>query len=75
MNIAPLDSSLLASAAYDPQRRLLCVEFRSRAVYVYGSVPSAVHDALLNASSKGGYFNRCIRGQFPFCRLVDGRAQ
>lgn len=75
MTTTLLDSSLLASAAYDPQRRLLRLEFRCCSVYLYGNVPANVAVALLTASSKGAYFNRSIRGQFPFRRLGDRPAQ
>ena len=75
MTTTPLDSSLLATAVYDPHRRLLRLEFRSRSVYLYGNVPANVADALLTAPSKGAYFNHSIRGQFPFRRLISARAQ
>ena len=75
MTTTPLDSSLLASATYDPRRRLLRLEFRSRSIYLYRDVPANVADALLAASSKGAYFHRSIRGQFPFRRLTDAPAQ
>jgi KTSC domain len=39
------------------------------AVYQYFNVPSAVHQSLWAAPSKGRYFNQAIRGRFPF-RLI-----
>lgn len=59
-------SQTLATVAYDPSAHLLWLEFRSHAVYCYFGVPLEVHQALLSASSKGAYFNRHIRGHFPF---------
>jgi hypothetical protein len=38
-------------------------------MYQYFGVPAAVHEALLRAPSKGSYFNRAIRGWFPYCRV------
>jgi hypothetical protein len=64
-----IESTTLASVAYDETRRLLQLEFCSQAVYVYFGVPASVHQALLSASSKGRYFNQTIRGRFPY-RLV-----
>ena len=64
-------STTLASAAYDASAQLLRLEFRSCAVYSYFGVPPAVHQALLAAPSKGAYFNRNIRGRFPFQRQTD----
>jgi hypothetical protein len=44
----------------------LRLQFRSGATYEYWHVPAAVHAELLKAASKGGYFNRAIRGRFPY---------
>ena len=69
MRVATVESTTLTTVAYDESRKLLQLEFCSQAVYLYFGVPSAVHQALLGAPSKGRYFNQTIRGQFPF-RLV-----
>ena len=66
MNVTAVESTTLASVAYDDARELLQLEFRSRAIYQYFGVPAAMHAALLRAPSKGKYFNRVIRGRFPF---------
>ncbi len=71
MRVATVESSTLAAVAYDEARQLLQLEFCSRSVYQYFSVPSAVHEALLAAPSKGRYFNQAIRGRFPY-RLLAG---
>lgn len=68
----PVESSMLASVAYHAPHRLLCLEFRTRAIYYYFGVPPAVHQRLLAAPSKGTYFNRNIRGRFPHYREPDG---
>ena len=69
MRVATVESTTLATVAYDETRRLLQLEFCSRAIYLYFGVPAAVHQALLGAPSKGRYFNQTIRGRFPY-RLV-----
>jgi hypothetical protein len=66
MRVATVESTTLATVAYDEARELLQLEFCSRAVYLYFGVPAAVHQALLDAPSKGRYFNRAIRGRFPY---------
>jgi hypothetical protein len=71
MRDAAVESTTLTKVSYDEARELLQLEFCSRAVYQYFSVPAAVHQSLLDASSKGRYFNRAIRGRFPF-RLISG---
>ena len=71
MNATAVDSTTLATVAYDAVRELLQLEFRDRAIYHYSGVPADVHEALLRAPSKGGYFNRVIRGQFPYAPASD----
>ena len=66
MLAAAVESTTLATVAYDAQGQLLWLEFRSRAVYCYFGVPPAVHQDLMAAPSKGTYFNRNIRGRFPY---------
>ena len=65
-----LESTTLNSVAYDCAGQVLRLEFRSRAVYCYFGVPPSVHQDLLAADSKGSYFNRNIRGRFPYRRLL-----
>lgn len=74
MLVAGVDSTTLAEVSYDPARELLQLEFCSRAIYQYFGVPPAVHAELLGARSKGGYFNRAIRGHFPYCLVTDSHA-
>ena len=61
-----VESTTLATVAYDADRELLQLEFRDRAIYQYFGVPAELHEALLRAPSKGSYFNRVIRGQFAY---------
>ena len=71
MRVATVESTTLATVAYDESRKLLQLEFCSQAVYLYFGVPQVVHQALLGAPSKGRYFNQTIRGRFPY-RFVRG---
>ena len=66
MRVANVGSATLATVAYDEGRERLQLEFCSRAVYLFFGVPPAVHEALLNAPSKGRYFNQTIRGRYPY---------
>lgn len=75
MNTTAVESTTLATVAYDDARQVLCLEFRSRAVYQYYRVPAAVHEALLRAPSKGSYFNQVIRGRFPYGLLSKDHAK
>jgi hypothetical protein len=71
MCVATVDSTTLATVAYDEAQELLQLEFCSRAVYLYFGVPATVHQALLGAPSKGKYFNQVIRGRFPYRPILD----
>lgn len=73
MHVTAVESTTLATVAYDQARELLQLEFRSRCVYQYFGVPAAVHAALLGAPSKGSYFNRFIRGRFCYWRASHGQ--
>jgi KTSC domain len=71
MRVVTVESTTLATVGYDETRKLLQLEFCSRAVYVYFGVPATVHQALLDAPSKGRYFNRTIRGRFLYRPALD----
>jgi hypothetical protein len=70
MNVTAVESTTLATVAYDGTQNLLQLEFCSQAIYQYFGVPASVHKDLLLAPSKGRYFNQAVRGRFPY-RLVS----
>ena len=74
MRVATVESATLLTVSYDEARALLQLEFCSRAIYQYFSVPAAVHQSLLAAPSKGRYFNQAIRGRFSYRLLSDSEA-
>lgn len=69
----PLYSTTLASATYDASQSFLQLEFRDGAVYRYFQVPESLYSALLHADSHGRYFNRRIRGRFPYLLIPPSR--
>lgn len=71
MNVIAVESTTLAALAYDHASQTLQLEFRNRTIYRYFGVPAEVHQALLLASSKGSYFNRVVRGNFPYYLVSD----
>ena len=64
-----VQSSLLASVAYDHERDILQLEFGDGAVYQYFGVPIQSYQELMQAASHGAYFNRHIRSLFPYVLL------
>ena len=65
----PLESKLLAAAAYVASRRLLYLRFHSGEVYRYFTFPAEQYQDFLDAESHGRYFLAHIRNQFPYERL------
>jgi len=62
-------SSSLSEVGYDPSEQRLEIRFRSGGTYEYYNVPAHVYEALLNASSKGSYFQRRIRNRYRTRRV------
>ena len=73
MNETRVESATLRALAYDESRGILQLEFRTRAIYQYYGVPAAAYEALLGAPSKGSYFNRVIRGRFPYALCASAQ--
>jgi hypothetical protein len=69
MKPIPVESTTLATVAYDTDRELLQLGFRDQSVYHYFDVPAGVHEDLLRASSEGSYFNHAIRDRFVHARV------
>ena len=63
------ESTALSRVKYDAVSQCLEVEFRNHTIYQYRGVPAEIHAALLDAESKGKFFNTAIRGRFPFVPL------
>jgi len=61
-----VQSSLLARVAYDGCRAILKVTLRDGSAYQYTGVPIETYRGLLQADSKGAYFNHCIRDLYPY---------
>ncbi len=73
MNELRVQSTTLRALAYDDGRGILRLEFCTRAIYHYYGVPAAVYEGLLGAPSKGSYFNRAIRGRFPYALCASAQ--
>ena len=70
-----LRSSAIQSIDSDLETGHLLVEFNNGALYEYSNVPRHIVDALLNAPSKGKFFNEAIRGHFPYKLATAGSRQ
>lgn len=63
-----VSSSLVAAIGYDPDARVLEVEFHDTGVYRYANVPADVHRRFLRADSHGRFFNDHIRDRYAWTR-------
>jgi hypothetical protein len=60
-----VESTSVDAVGFDPARNELTVRFISGGTYVYGMVPRAAFEALLEADSIGTFVNQRIKPRFP----------
>jgi hypothetical protein len=61
-----MPSSVIITAHYDKDTRVLKIIFRSGVVYQYYDVPEEVYLSYMKAKSKGTFLNKSIKGNFEF---------
>lgn len=66
MNRIRVVSSNIRSVGYEANTETLEVEFTSGSVYQYFDVPESEYEGLMNAASKGKYFNRNIKDNYRY---------
>jgi hypothetical protein len=64
MQSRPIVSSMIASAGYDADTRVMEIEFRSGKTYTFEEVPPYVFENLLASDSPGRYFNENVKGVY-----------
>ena len=69
MRRQPVSSSNIQSVGYDPQNRILEIEFQGSGVYQYEDVGHDTYAGLMVAPSKGRYFAERIRDRYPWRRV------
>ncbi len=62
-----VESTVIGAIGYS---RVLEIQFESGRIYQYYNVPEEIFLEMLNAPSKGKYFNAAVRGKFPFREIV-----
>ena len=63
----PVNSSLIRSVGYDLPNSILEIELvESNRVYEYFDVPFSVYNELMEAESKGSYFNELIKDLYAY---------
>ena len=70
MNRIRVHSSNIHSVGYDPESRLLEIEFVTGGIYQYAGVPEEEWRGLMQASSHGSYFQHNIKDRYAFKRII-----
>jgi len=68
MNRIHVESSNIVSMGYDPDEQILEVEFKN-GVYQYIGVKPDVHQAMIEADSKGKYFTSVIKPNYLYHKV------
>ena len=66
MNRNNVKSSSIESIGFDPEAKVLEIEFKTGRVYRYREVPFEEYLKIMNAPSHGKYLNKNIEGWFHF---------
>ena len=70
MRHVDVQSTLIHSVSYDPLTGTLEVQFQDGNTYRFYEVEPEVYEELLDAPTKGRYFNDYIRDAYLFTRLM-----
>ena len=65
----PVESSNVASIAYDDKSRELDVTFKNGSTYRYSDVPKSVGNGMPFAESQGRFVWGALRGQYAYKKL------
>lgn len=69
----PVESSVMTTIEYDEDTAELDITFTGGKTYRYRDVPVEIYADLLDAKSKGQFFNERIKKAFPFAAVSRGR--
>jgi hypothetical protein len=69
MERTTVSSSNINSIGYEAETQTLEIEFMRGSVYQYSDVPVEEYEAIMNADSKGKYFNANIKIHYHFYKL------
>jgi hypothetical protein len=68
-----VQSSVMTFVKYDDDACELDITFTSGKTYRYLQLPSEIYDGLLDAESKGEFFNDYIKDEFVYCEVRSRR--
>ena len=65
----PVSSSLINQVYYDRRNKILHILFHGNAYYIYYEVSYYRYRKLMQADSKGRYFNKYIKNKYKYRRV------
>jgi hypothetical protein len=69
MNRQSVSSSNIRSAGYEPETKILEIEFRNGSIYQYLDVEAHIYQSLISAASHGQYFASTIKDNYRYLRV------
>lgn len=69
MDRIPVNSSNIVSIGYDKESQMLEIEFKTRRIYRYSSVPPHVYASLMRSDSHGKYFLMHIHNVYSYVEV------
>jgi len=70
-----MPSAVIKSYSYDASSQTLEIQYHSGKVYHYLNVPEKVFREMRSTMVKGIWFNRHIKGKYPFSDVTPGLNQ
>jgi|GEM_PF-1331887 len=74
INWIPLKSSMLEAAAYNDEKWVLSIRFKTGLELAYQEVPPEVNDEFMSAPSQGKYYNSNIKGKYTAVGEPEGES-
>ena len=72
MEMIRVNSSAIRAVGYDSPMQRMCITFEQGHTYDFCGVPLEVYEELMNAPSKGAYYNAHIKDRYQ-CDKAPGR--
>jgi len=66
-----MPSTVIRSITYDKETNELTIAFVSGLIYVYSKVPKIVYENFKTYREKGIYFNKQVKGKYPFTKRIQ----
>ena len=70
-DLTPIESSMFSAHHYDPNSRVMTVQFKNGSVRQYDGVPMEKHDAFTGNQSPGRYFNSKIKNNYASRKIKE----